>query len=202
MFAYCLNNPVNCIDSDGHDAIWIHEGGSAAGFGHSGLLIQDDKGKWHYFYWGPKDTSDYGGMLLRGTQSYCVVKEVTVSPDADLTTAEGIKAVLIENFPPDSENDFMNERIAAITDCYYFEGDYNTTLQFVQLLYQNQNDIPYHLLFNNCAQNTWRALACSDDCFRLVFCPTIPDLAFYKVLVMHGEFSKSLNHRKKEFEFF
>ena len=42
VFAYCRNNPVNRIDSDGYDAIWIHESNSAAGFGHSGLLVEDE----------------------------------------------------------------------------------------------------------------------------------------------------------------
>ena len=54
MFAYCNNSPVNTCDSDGRDAIWILEGQSAEGAGHVGLLVQDERGSWYYFYWGPQ----------------------------------------------------------------------------------------------------------------------------------------------------
>ena len=59
MFAYCNNNPVNRIDPDGNDAIWLQFGEAVKIFGflplgHTSLLIQDDQNNWWYFYRGLK----------------------------------------------------------------------------------------------------------------------------------------------------
>ena len=76
MFTYCNNNPVNQIDPEGTDAIWLQFGDAVHSgikhavyydrygglvieeipeivFGHTSLLIQDDSNVWWYFYWGP-----------------------------------------------------------------------------------------------------------------------------------------------------
>ena len=54
MFTYCNNNPVNQIDPNGTDAMWLQFPDGANGFGHTSLLLQDATGTWWYFYWGPK----------------------------------------------------------------------------------------------------------------------------------------------------
>ena len=54
MFAYCNNNPVNQIDPEGTDAIWLQFAYGANNCGHTSLLIQDSANIWWYFYWGPK----------------------------------------------------------------------------------------------------------------------------------------------------
>ena len=55
MFSYCINNPVNAIDPMGEDAIWLQDKNNAVVgiLGHTGLLIQDATGTWHYFNWSP-----------------------------------------------------------------------------------------------------------------------------------------------------
>ena len=53
MFAYCENNPVNAVDPTGEDAWWLQDTNAVFGCGHTSLLIQESKGKWWYFYWGP-----------------------------------------------------------------------------------------------------------------------------------------------------
>ena len=58
MFTYCNNNPVNQIDPEGTDAIWLQFGDAVPLLwwteGHTSLLLQDDSNVWWYFYWGPK----------------------------------------------------------------------------------------------------------------------------------------------------
>jgi len=54
LFAYCYNNPVNLVDLDGKDAIWLQNASGAWLMGHSGLLIQDSYGKWGHVYWDGK----------------------------------------------------------------------------------------------------------------------------------------------------
>ena len=55
MFAYCENNPVNAVDPTGEDAWWLQDTNAVFGCGHTSLLIQESKGKWWYFYWGPNE---------------------------------------------------------------------------------------------------------------------------------------------------
>ena len=54
MFAYCNNNPVNQVDPEGTDAIWLQDVDSVYGFGHTSLMIQDDLNLWWFTYWGDK----------------------------------------------------------------------------------------------------------------------------------------------------
>ncbi|WP_419884162.1 RHS repeat-associated core domain-containing protein [Peribacillus sp. B-H-3] len=54
-YTYADNNPVNYIDSDGNDAIWITASNGANVFGHTSLVIygKGNSGKgWYYFYFG------------------------------------------------------------------------------------------------------------------------------------------------------
>jgi len=55
MFAYCENNAVNYIDYTGHDVWWLQDNEPVCWQGHTSLLIQERKGHWWYFYWGPNE---------------------------------------------------------------------------------------------------------------------------------------------------
>ena len=54
MFTYCNNNPVNQIDPEGTNAIWLQFTEAVNGLGHTSLMVQDDYGAWWYFYWSDK----------------------------------------------------------------------------------------------------------------------------------------------------
>lgn len=198
MFAYCLNNPINYFDRHGHDAIWIHESGSAGGFGHTGLLVQDNGGIWYYFYWGPKsesaDIKNLLAMLTIGTTSNCVLVRVEVDAN-DLCLQSDIEDVtdVLKN----SEISFVKERADKITNTYYFVGDYSLTLLYLAVLKGASAVVDYHLTNNNCVQNTWRALSVSNPRF-LLDCPTIPDAAYMKMLLMYGEYDKLAEFMAKE----
>ena len=182
MFAYCLNDPVNCFDDDGRDAVWIHETDSAGGFGHSGLLIQDDEGNWYFFYWGP--TNENPGweeiieMATSGVPSKCVLVKVEVE-DANLHEVAGVKEVMGNVVDATDDKNFVKDRQNKVSSIKYLEGDYSDTLAYLQILKQqsDKQEIKYHLLFNNCVQNTWEALSKSDCRFEDFGCPFIPDLA-------------------------
>ena len=57
MFTYCNNNPVNQVDPEGTDAMWVQNPNAVPiGFrsaGHTSVMIEDASNNWWYFYWGP-----------------------------------------------------------------------------------------------------------------------------------------------------
>ena len=178
MFAYCKNNPVNYYDSEGTDAIWIQEGESAMGMGHTGLLIEDPQGDWWYFYWGPKDPNAFFPFMCVNVPEVCIYQKVETD-GYDLTTADGVQEMLSANkiSPyPDSEP-------GEITDVKYYEGNYVRTHLYLWSYSENCEGIfgpNYSLLMNNCVQVCVRALGKSD--FRFAFYASlIPNFAYSDV---------------------
>ena len=179
IFAYCQNNPVNRIDSDGYDAIWIHESNSAAGFGHSGLLVEDEEsGQWYYFYWGPADETP-SLEVVAGVENGSYVQEITTN-GVDLRDIDVLREILA------AAGGKAGDRANAITDIYYFEGDYTATLVAIGDMVNSGEE--YNLLTNNCVQKTITALSASDSRFDMVAYGTenylIPNRAAYKVAML------------------
>ena len=180
MFSYCLNNPVNCKDGFGNDAIWIQEAGSAAGFGHSGLVSQDDAGDWWYFFWGPKNES-FTAEHITGTASAPVFIKLNVE-GCDLTTTEGVVNAINQTF----ESDDPKNRASKITSSRYFVGDYTKTTIKAGIIAAGTKD--YKLLSYNCVQNTLAAFLESDSRFGLVtygdYRDIIPNEVYSKVCLL------------------
>ena len=71
-YAYCGNNPINNIDIKGDSIFVMIQKSGAFGFGHLGMLIQNDKGRWAYFSTAAID------VIMRGklpTQIYNAIKK-------------------------------------------------------------------------------------------------------------------------------
>ena len=196
MFSYCLNNPVNFMDSSGHDAIWIQESDNAEGFGHAGLLVEDEETKkWHYFYWGPVDeNTNPHSLILFGVPCRCVYTQVDVE-GYDLQTVEGIRNVLQA-----SDNEFISERYSLVTDTLYLEGDYSNTHRYLSKLTERNARKPYNynLIANNCVQNTWTALSQSNRLFDRQNCSVIPDIAYAYALGANSGLLKSWDFAVRE----
>ena len=148
------------------------------------LLVEDEKtGKWYYFYWGPVDENESPMILASsGSASNCVIIEINVDA-GDLSTVEGVQKILAS-----ANDDFVKSRSNKVTDIYYFEGDYSSTLTYLQGL-GTIEDLTYHLLVNNCVQNSWTALGKSNVCFKAATCPIIPDVAYAKMLFRGSQFT-------------
>ncbi len=168
MFAYCLNNSVNLKDNFGNDAIWIQESHSAKGFGHSGLISQDENGDWYYFFWGPADES-FSSDLITGRES-APVFEILITDGCDMTTKEGVIAAINQTF----EEDDIRNRSDLITSTCYFRGDYTNTTAVAEVIASSAEQ--YSVLFNNCVQNTLFAFMASDSRFGLATQGTLSDL--------------------------
>ena len=146
------------LDAIGTDAIWIQERESAAGFGHSGMMVQDSNGDWYYFFWGPQ-TESFSKEVVTGAQLVCVV-EIIDTDGQDLSDINSVMRVL-QNMGERAP--IASARASKITAVYYFEGDYTKSYEKI-CSYETSNEI-YQLLTNNCVQKTLEAFMESDKCF-------------------------------------
>ena len=159
MYAYCLNNPANYYDDNGYDAIWIQEENSAKGQGHSGLMVQDNKGNWFYFYWGPEREDEDINLLVSGVANGGYVEEIT-------TNGQNMRDMNALQIALSNSGGKASNRADLITSIYYFEGDYSATLAAVYAILESGDQ--YNLITNNCLQKTLAAFCASDSRFVLV----------------------------------
>ena len=159
MFAYCNNNPTNYLDADGRDAIWVQEGESASGNGHSGLIVQDEDGNWWYFYWGPIDENADIPSLVAGVKHGCFFVMIDTEGYDMHNTEDVIRAIAASDTPAAT-------RAEKITATYYFSGDYVDTYKEANVW--ASSELNYELLSRNCLQVTLSAFQKSDSRFSWV----------------------------------
>ena len=178
MYAYCINNPTNYLDFEGTDAVWIQESDSAGGFGHAGLLVENEDGKWYFFYWGMEsETIDFENVLkaVSGTKAKLVWKEIETD-NCDLATTTGVKEALQMSGDPDVN------RSELVTDTLYFTGDFSKTFEYIEKLSKESQQ--YNLLANNCVQQSTKALKNSSFDFSFTKA-VIPNVAFRRARVLN-----------------
>lgn len=136
MFAYCLNNPVICVDYSGTDAIVLLD---ADFVGHIGIMAQDKEGDWWHFYWGAA-SKDYVRCVFNRdvtAETWCV------KYTGSLTLKEINNA---GQFSGDYEK------------MMYLEGDFTDSISEMK----NPTG-KYNLYINNCSQKSMEILALSNS---------------------------------------
>ena len=156
MFTYCNNNPVNQIDPEGEDAIWLQDIDDVYYMGHASLLIEDALGVWWFTYWGDKYIAAY--------------------PYGNGTVSE-FKSFINWGFDPRPHRNYYVKAYYSgeFENLLYFKGNFSLSLYFYigsilsqgghveytndgrSVFYSNKNDL-YNLLFNNCVQTCLDAL--------------------------------------------
>jgi len=148
MFAYCLNSPPILGDSEGTDAIIVIDRNEALGCGHLGMFVEDANGQWYEFFWGTNAGIFSASMI--GTKSVRWFEEYNYA----LTL--------------DSINKY-DHYSGTYEEMFYMEGDFLGSVSCVQ-----DYIIPfklYNLYWNNCSQQTFRALLFSDVMYKDIFIP-------------------------------
>ena len=178
MYCYCLNNPSNYLDSEGTDAVWIHEDKNPSGTGHTGLLVEKEDGKWYFFYWGRADGNAGRLKTIFGTAAKLVWVEIETD-GYDLTNTEDVCAVF------DQFGDTDMNRSQNITGTLYLIGDYSMTVNFIKKLQASveSNRIQYSIAYSNCTQISVLALSVSNFDLLATYSP-VPALSFLKAVVI------------------
>jgi RHS repeat-associated protein len=136
-YAYCLNNPVRCIDPAGKDIIVLNAPKGAFGFGHLAILIGNDTKGWTYI---SKDGSKL--LPMNGPSRYT-------------NSSEGMRTPAFS-----SEEDFNKSTYAS-------EYNYTQRVRFITTDEQDAKAANaadkaakrwYSMLFDNCADAVSEAL--------------------------------------------
>lgn len=147
LYAYCSNTVVCTVDSNGNDAYWITDTDGAGGMGHTSLLLEDDDGKWYYFYWGMTDNlNEYVGVKI-------LMEEVENLPfkQNGMLDVDGFNAKLAR-MGIDGKRDY---ECASL-----YTGDYSASVSYAFLLKKTYVDSnlkyypAYNLVIANCMQTS------------------------------------------------
>ena len=156
LYAYCVNDPVNCVDPSGYDAIWINSYSAAATFGHASLLIESSPNVWNYFFWGPQNLlqaikSTTGANVPRKVLFYQIY--VTISKSQYYLSLNNLNRVL-KSFDS-GLNIAGGERY---TSYVYIKGDFSALKSYINSYMRGKNAPKYSLYHCNCAYMSVKAL--------------------------------------------
>ena len=162
LFAYCGNNPVIYVDSDGRDAIIVLDSDWPPAVGHIGLLIQNEEGEWQHFYWGTSGRLN----IIR-----CFVMfDVPVDKMYESYMGE----INLESINKDKNYNGEYEKML------YLKGDFSKSSVYADALKGK-----YNLYNNNCSQVSFQILAVSNtdnqDIFKRASEELIPNTAYRRV---------------------
>lgn len=161
-YVYCAGDPVNFIDPNGTDAIFLNYEEEAKGFGHTSLLLQDDDDVWYYYYWGGNDRDMSKNSVPWGSSPFCEMQELSQS-QYNMRDMSEIIQFLNESYEKVNSNNNI-ERTLTLSDCLYLEGDFNKSVEAAKKMkekadkYYDEAYKPFNKLFRynlyveNCVQ--------------------------------------------------
>ena len=151
LFAYCKNNPVMYVDSNGMDAVMVTMFALGKGglpiVGHTALFVQDLNGDWYF-------TQFTGGPVKEGILKFSV--------SAHIETVDVPQENTFEEF-------LTNEGYSGYK-LLYLNGDYSNSLTLAEHYAKSENKDygGYNLFTNNCAHYIEEILRAGQNDYDLV----------------------------------
>jgi RHS repeat-associated protein len=140
-YVFVANSPINAIDPDGKDVVFLIAKEGAGGMGHMAVLIQDEKGQWYYVTQGgniPDNTSLPSVISGNFEGGYSITPLNTTDIEVAVEMAKGDV-----NNSPYTETLQLKTRKSQDKQIYKntlkLENDFNTT-----------GKEKYQLILNNC----------------------------------------------------
>jgi RHS repeat-associated protein len=137
-YAYCMSNPINIIDPDGNDIIVLAAENSVDGYGHSAVLIGNDKSGWNLY-------SKNGTTWLAGA----------VGP-SNKRPEVGVHFENLDDFA-NSESNFDEDGKVLYTEGYLIETDTDTD-ELMEDAAEKSVKSYYSVFTNSCIDVTSDAL--------------------------------------------
>ncbi len=149
-----MNNPINAIDPDGRDVVFLIDKNAAGGNGHMGMLFQDKSGSWYYMSQGGEGTLSQSGYLTGSNErgGVTVLKLVTADKDGNpvpLTREQALEAAT------SGQLGYNYSESVTLETTSEQDGQIHKNALDVQKQHES-GDKKYNLYFNNCVD------ACQD----------------------------------------
>ena len=119
LYEFCANNPVNFIDPDGLDVVYLDDSDAVRGAGHAASAVGNDLYGWAYYSFGMGD--DRGGSQRLGTHDNMTIRHYRTFAELRRDNPRYDKEIC---YKTSREEDMAahREAISHIGDRYWFIG--------------------------------------------------------------------------------
>lgn len=154
-YNFVTNNPINAIDPDGRDVIFLIDKQGAGNNGHMGMLFQDSKGAWYHFSQGAAEQGSTSGMVsnngyVGGIMVQPMLTKNSAGQIVQMTKEQAIAMVKSGQVDGNAYDTDITLKTTQEQDDKIYSNALN-----LQKAYENKSE-KYRLLSNNCVD------ACQD----------------------------------------
>jgi hypothetical protein len=148
-YNFVTNNPINAIDPDGRDVVFLIDREGAGGNGHMAMLFQDTKGNWFHFSQGAAEQGGTSGMVSNSgyTGGVMIQPMITKNSAGDIIQMTKEQAIAMVNTGRVDGNAY-DENITLKTTKIQDGQIYSNAIS-LQKAYENKEE-KYRLISNNC----------------------------------------------------
>ncbi len=138
-YEYCYNNPVNVVDPDGKDGIFVvfpkYKANGYPLTGHAGVLLINNKtGGTRYYEYG-RYSSDFGNV-----RNYPVPDVEIVDGEPTIESLDTVLGYISE----------ISGKGQAVEGAYVESDNFDAMNDYAEEIMNDQNREPYNILTNNC----------------------------------------------------
>lgn len=148
-YNFVTNNPLNAIDPDGRDVVFLIDKQGAGGNGHMAMLFQDAKGNWYHFSQGAAEQGSTSGMVSNsgyagGVMIQPMIMKNNAGDIVQMTKEQAIAMVNSGRVDGNAYDENITLKTTNKQDAQITSNAYK-----LQSAYQNGTE-QYRLLTNNC----------------------------------------------------
>jgi hypothetical protein len=148
-YNFVVNNPLNAIDPNGKDVVFLIDKEGAGGKGHMGMLFQDVKGNWYLFSQGAAEQGSTSGFLSNSGYTGGILIQPMIMKNSAGEIIQMTKQQAIEMIKTGGiDGNAYDENITLKTNKKQDDQIYSNAMK-LQKAYEKKDE-KYRLFTNNC----------------------------------------------------
>lgn len=148
-YNFVVNNPLNAIDPNGKDVVFLIDKEGAGGKGHMGMLFQDVKGNWYLFSQGAAEQGSISGFLSNSGYTGGILIQPMIMKNSAGEIIQMTKQQAIEMVKTGGiDGNAYDENITLKTNKKQDDQIYSNAMK-LQKAYEKKDE-KYRLFTNNC----------------------------------------------------